>query len=187
MDKLNDMWNKLSNIAVAPSRGTELSEYIPKLESLVDSPLPDDFRQFLLNIGGYKMAPPDSLDVGYVIKLPKPKGGRKSIGLSSSLSIKGMIKRCAEWGSSLPPKSILIESTGDGSHIFMSMVPGSIGEIYFIERDHYMDSGEFDDFEFEEDACDAFDPKNGVVPNIFSKLADNFYDFIMAIELEGPE
>lgn len=184
MDNLNNMWNKLSDIAVAPSRGADQSEYIPKLESLVGTPLPDDFKQFLLKIGRYKMAPPESLDVGYVIKLPKSKGGRKSIGLSSSLSIKAMIESCDEWGRSLPPKSILIEETGDGSNLFMSMVPGSIGEIYFIERDHYMDSGEFDDYEFEEDACDAFDPKNGVVPNIFSKLADSFSDFILAIELD---
>jgi len=187
MDNLNNMWNKLSDIAVARSKVSDPSEYIPKLESLVGTSLPDDFKQFLLKIGRYKMTPPESIDVSYVIKLPKPKGGRKSIGISSSLGIKGMINGCDEWGRSLPPKSILIEETGDGSNIFMSMVPGSIGEIYFIERDHYMDSGEFDDYEFEEEACDAFDPKNGVVPNIFSKLADSFSDFIMAVELGDGE
>lgn len=103
------------------------------------------------------------------------------------VSVSAMIDACDDWGDSLPDKSILIEYSGDGSPIFMSMVPGSIGEIYFMERDHYMDSGEFDGHEFEEDACDAFDPENGVVPNIFSKLVDSFYDFIMAIELEGAE
>ncbi|MBH0055420.1 SMI1/KNR4 family protein [Pseudoalteromonas sp. SWXJZ94C] len=187
MDKLNNMWNKLNNIAVAPSRGTGLSEYIPKLESLVGSSLPSDFKDFLLNFGGYEIVPPDSLDRSYMIKLPKLKGGRESIYLSHSTNIRGMISACNEWGSSLPPKSILIEATGDGSNIFMSMTPGSIGEIYFIERDHYMDYGEFDDYEFEEHACDAFDPKNGVVPNIFSKLANSFSDFIMVVELDDGE
>ena len=187
MDNLNNMWNKLSDIAVAQSKVSDPSEYIPKLESLVEAPLPDDFKQFLLKVGWYETVPPDSLDRCYVINLPKPKGGRESIALDCSLTIEGMIESCDEWDSSLPPKSILIEATGDGSNIFMSMVPGSIGEIYFMERDHYMDSGEFDDYECEEDACDAFDPKNGVVPNIFSKLADSFYDFIMAVELDGGE
>jgi len=187
MDNLNNMWNKLSKISEISSRSTEQTKYIPELESLVEAPLPDDFKQFLLKVGGYKTVPSDSLDRCYVIKLPKPKGGRKSIALDCSLTIEGMIESCDEWGSLLPPKSILIEATGDGSNIFMSMVPGSIGEIYFMERDHYMDSGEFDDYECEEDACDAFDPKNGVVPNIFSKLADSFYDFIMAVELDGGE
>lgn len=187
MDKLDNMWNKLSTISEASSGGTEHTKYIPKLESLVEAPLPDDFKQFLLKVGGYKTVPPDSLDRCYVIKLPKFKGGRQSIALDCSLTIKGMIESCDEWGSLLPPKSILIEATGDGSNVFMSMISGSIGEIYFMERDHYMDSGEFDDYEFEEEACEAFDPKNGVVPNIFSKLADSFYYFIMAIELEGSE
>ena len=181
------MWNKLSEIAIAPLGGTQQSEYIPKLESLVDSPLPDDFKQFLLNIGGYNIVPADSFDRSYAIKMPKRKGGREYIFLSHSTTIKGMIKRCDVWNDSLPDRSILIEATGDGSKIFMSMLPGAIGEIYFIERDHYMDSGEFDDYECEEDACDAFDPKNGVVPNVFSKLADSFYDFIMAVELDSPE
>ena len=184
MNKLDNMWNKLSTISEASSGGTEYTKYIPKLESLVDAPLPNDFKQFLLKVGWYETVPPDSLDRCYVIKLPKTKGGRGSIALDCSLTIEGMIESCDEWGSSLPPKSILIEAIGDGSNIFMNMAPGSIGEIYFIERDHYMDSGEFDDYEFEEDACDAFDPKNGVVPNIFSKLADSFSDFILAIELD---
>ena len=184
MDKLNNMWNKLSKISEVSSKETEQSEYIPKLEFLVDASLPDDFKQFLLNIGGYNIVPPDSYDRSYVIKLPIPKGGRESIFLSHSTTVKGMIKRCDVWNDSLPDKSILIEAIGDGSKIFMTMLPGAIGEIYFIERDHYMDSGEFDDYECEEDACEAFDPKNGVVPNIFSKLANSFSDFIMAVELD---
>ena len=184
MDKLDKMWNKLSVISVPPSWGTVQNEDISKLESLVESPLPIDFRQFLQEVGGYKMVPPVSFDRRYVIKLSELKGGRESISLSHSVSIRAMIKGCDVWNDSLPDKSILIEAIGDGSKIFMTMIPESIGEIYFIERDHYMDSGEFDDYECEEDACDAFDPKNGVVPNIFSKLAESFSDFIMAVKLE---
>ena len=86
MDKLNNMWNKLSNIAVAPSWGKVENEYISKLESLVVAPLPYDFKDFLLNFGGYDIVPPDSLDRSYMIKLPKPKGGRESIALSHSVS-----------------------------------------------------------------------------------------------------
>jgi len=187
MDKLDNMWNKLSTISETSSGSAEHTKYIPKLESLVEAPLPDDFKQFLLKVGGYKTITPDSYDRSYVIKLPKLKGGRVSLPLSHSVSVSAMIDACDDWGDSLPDQSILIEYSGDGSPIFMSMLPGATGEIYFMERDHYLDSDEFDDYECEEDACDAFDPKNGVVPNIFSKLADSFYYFIMAIELEGSE
>lgn len=187
MDNLNNMWNKLSDIAVAPSWGKVENEYLLKLELLVQEPLPCDLKTLLENVGGYKMTPPESLDSSYVIMLPKIKGGRVSLPLSHSVSVSAMIDACDDWGDSLPSKSILIEYSGDGSPIFMSMLPGAIGEIYFMERDRYIDSGEFDDYEFEEEACDAFDPKNGVVPNIFSKLANSFYDFIMAVELDGGE
>ena len=181
------MLNKLSDISVPPSWGKVENEYLLKLEFLVKEPLPNDFKSLLENIGGYKMIPPESLDCSYVIKLPKTKGGRVSLPLSHSVSVSAMIDACDDWEDSLPDKSILIEYSGDGSPIFMSMLPGATGEIYFMERDHYLDSDEFDDYECEEGACEAFDPKNGVVPNIFSKLADSFYDFIMAIELEEAE
>ena len=184
MDKLNNIWNKLSNIALAPSWGKVENEYISKLECLVCTLLPSDFKGFLLNFGGYDIVPPDSLDRSYMIKLPKPKGGRVSLPLSHSVSVSAMIDACDDWGDSLPDKSILLEYTGDGSPIFISMFPGAAGEIYFMERDRYLDSYEFDDYECEEDACEAFDPKNGVVPSIFSKLANSFSDFIMAVELD---
>lgn len=184
MVKLNNMWKKLGRISVAYSSCTAKKEDVSKLESLIGLSLPDDLKEFLINFGGYKMVPPLSLDKRFMIKLPKPKGGRTSIFLLHSVNINGMIEACDDWGDSLPEKSILMESVGDGSQIFMTMLPGAIGEIYFIERDHYFDCNEFNDYEYEEDACEAFDPKNGIVPNIFSKLADSFFDFIMATELD---
>jgi hypothetical protein len=129
------------------------------------------------------MTPPENQDFGYVIRMPEFKGAREVIGLTHSSNINGMIKHCRDWEDSLPDKAICLEAIGDGSTIFLSMLPGSVGEIYFIERDHVLDCTDFDDYECEEDACEAFDPAAGVVPNIFSKLASSFTAFVANIEL----
>jgi hypothetical protein len=52
VNDLDVMWKKLNEISILACYGGAETDAILKLESLVGSSLPEDFKQFLVNWGG---------------------------------------------------------------------------------------------------------------------------------------
>lgn len=175
----------LKKIAIPFDYGKAKQGLVSELEEKIGMKIPTDFKDFLLEWGGYMMLRKVDgyFKYSFIIKFSDRKGGKDLIGFDQSLPVKAIIEYCNEWGDSIPEKAILFEESSSGSNIFISMSTGSEGEVYYMERDRDMHFVEFDDYEDEEAAVEAFDPVNGIVPNIFTKLGNSFDEFIKKIEI----
>ncbi|MDH2434008.1 hypothetical protein QCD60_15685 [Pokkaliibacter sp. MBI-7] len=139
-------------------------------------PFPPMFKKFLVEWGGYEVKFYDEdEDVRCGILFDEIKPGRGYIIPDCSHTFEGMMGTFGD--SCLPRNCLCFEHHALQGDIFIDLTTENI---WFLETDIYgkdMDDY-YRDFLSYEEACDAFDPKNGVVPTYFTKIADNIFDML---------
>ncbi|PXF28699.1 hypothetical protein WH50_24875 [Pokkaliibacter plantistimulans] len=148
---------------------------VVEAEKKIGIRFPPVFRKFILEWWGYNVELVDENIRRYGILFPHAKPGRGFVVPQFTPSFGAMVETVGD--SCLPKNCLCFEHHAYQGELFVDL---STDHIWFFETD--IDGQEMDeyyrDFLSYEDACDAFDPKNGIVPTYFTKIADNIFDML---------